>query len=448
MMAANATSSSAAASSATATVSPPAGVVSPPLTTGANASSTPSSASAYASFSASSALANTKSHSMVSVSSDGSNGSGNQSQAAMMAAAAAAAAADTALTAEVRSFKDALSRLRRTLTETEGFKATKVSSHERLAEMLKILRSMFDRYPSLKCPDLVHSVEVLMDLVKSLKDYDSFEEVEWPKMVHAVDAVAMSFSARVSDCVAGELSVSGGTPGSHSGKEKDLFLGLDLTPSDHHHHHQYYHYLAPMSVDEVDSILMRHPKGVDKALNYAKVWDKYTKYVTDYVKKRASLELELSRGLSLLAQQTRPFLQAESHLPYQSLYCTALDQDQEMCTKTLATCSVLQGGRFMEPLMGKRQEQTKQRKLLKERWRGELKQLQKSVGNLKKVRSVYMESKKEHGRYQEAVRIAQQGAEIGATGENKVEKRKKLEEEAMQKSREHEEVINIGFFCG
>ena len=42
---------------------------------------------------------------------------------------------------------------------------------------------------------------------------------------------------------------------------------------------------------------------------------------------------------------------------------------------------------------------------------------------------VYYQRHQDYERCREALRIAEQGAEIGATGENKVEKRKRLEEE-------------------
>ena len=44
---------------------------------------------------------------------------------------------------------------------------------------------------------------------------------------------------------------------------------------------------------------------------------------------------------------------------------------------------------------------------------------------------VYYQRHQDYERCREALRIAEQGAEIGATGENKVEKRKRLEEEVL-----------------
>ena len=67
-------------------------------------------------------------------------------------------------------------------------------------------------------------------------------------------------------------------------------------------------------------------QGVDHALARAKVWSKYAKDVLTYVDKRTNLELDFARNLTKLAQTMRPILKEESYLPFQSIYCTGLDQ--------------------------------------------------------------------------------------------------------------------------
>jgi hypothetical protein len=44
------------------------------------------------------------------------------------------------------------------------------------------------------------------------------------------------------------------------------------------------------------------------------------------VDKRTNLELDFARNLTKLAQTMRPILKEESYLPFQSIYCTGLDQ--------------------------------------------------------------------------------------------------------------------------
>ena len=78
-------------------------------------------------------------------------------------------------------------------------------------------------------------------------------------------------------------------------------------------------------LDQIDAHLMRHDLGIDLALDRAKVWSKYAKDVLFYVEKRINLEMDWAKNLTKLAQERRPILKEESHLPFQSIYCFALD---------------------------------------------------------------------------------------------------------------------------
>ena len=60
------------------------------------------------------------------------------------------------------------------------------------------------------------------------------------------------------------------------------------------------------------------------------------------------------------------------------------------------------------------------RKSLKDWWHKELKRMHDEVDRLRKARTVYIQRQQEWERCRDAARIAEQGAELGATGENKV----------------------------
>ena len=109
-----------------------------------------------------------------------------------------------------------------------------------------------------------------------------------------------------------------------------------------------------------------------------------------------------------------------------------------MCTKTQQTCSLLQDCKFIEPLKVQRTKHENLRKSLRDKWNKERKRLQNAVIQLKKTKEIYNQRHQEYERCHEAVRIAEQGAEIGATAENKVDKRKRLEEDALQKATDSE----------
>ena len=98
-----------------------------------------------------------------------------------------------------------------------------------------------------------------------------------------------------------------------------------------------------LDADQIDARLMHHDRGVDHALQRAKIWAKYAKDVLNYVDRRTSMQLDLAKSLTKLVQTSRPQLQEESFLPFQSIYCLALDQDLEMCALMQTSCGLLQG---------------------------------------------------------------------------------------------------------
>ena len=75
---------------------------------------------------------------------------------------------------------------------------------------------------------------------------------------------------------------------------------------------------------------------------------------------------------------------------------------------------------FLEPLQSRRVEHERTRKNLKDMWHRELKRMQEEVSNLKKAKTTYIQRHQEWERCRDAARIAEQGAELGATGDNKV----------------------------
>jgi hypothetical protein len=248
---------------------------------------------------------------------------------------------------EVRRFMEALARLRRVFTDySDRPDSLRKASHERLGEVLKVLREMLEKYPSLQTNELVGSAGFLIDQIKHFnyeadlaQDCGTVIDID-PKDFHeALDALATAFSSRVSEYVVGDFDSANptqpydnkGTPyhvvfppygdedlGEDAGTEDAGDLD-DETGDDARKD-------AILSVEQIDALLMRHDRGVDLALDRAKIWSKYAKDVKDYVDKRISMELAWARDLTKLAQTMRPVLKEESYLPFQSIYCTALDQ--------------------------------------------------------------------------------------------------------------------------
>lgn len=284
--------------------------------------------------------ANSRSLSLASVSSDGSAESHLVEQEDIIA-----------LTQDVRHFKEGLNRLRkvfqsadRDLAGPAGLDALRVTSHERLSDVLKILRHMLEKYPALQSNDLVAAAGLLIKKVKEF-DYDESQRPDDHKdFFESLDGLALAFSSRVSEYLMGDLdsnvSLSSASSkaksyenllSSHEATQEAALMGGSLVEEE------------ILSPDRIDSLLMHHDCGVDLALQRAKIWSKYAKDVISYVEKRTALQVDFSKNLTKLVQTCRPQLQEESYLPFQSIYCTALDNDLELCASMQTSSGLLQG---------------------------------------------------------------------------------------------------------
>ena len=90
---------------------------------------------------------------------------------------------------------------------------------------------------------------------------------------------------------------------------------------------------------------------------------------------------------------------------------------------------------FTQPLSARRNEHERCRKQIKEMWHRELKRMQESVGSLRKAKSLYVQRQQEWERAKEAAQRAENAAESSTEQASKLDKRKKTEEDALQKVR-------------
>ena len=143
---------------------------------------------------------NSRSISSTSISSEGSNESHAVEQEDIIA-----------LTQDVRTFKDVLSRLRKVYqSETESSESVRVNSHERLSDVLKILRHILEKYPAIQSHDLVAAASLLIKTVKALNkprqnEFDEFNQQDPKECYEALDGLALAFSSRVSEYLMGDL---------------------------------------------------------------------------------------------------------------------------------------------------------------------------------------------------------------------------------------------------
>ena len=287
--------------------------------------------------------ANSRSLSLASVSSDGSTESSHVVEQEDI----------IALTQDVRSFKEALNKLRKVFQpeQHETLESLKVVGHEGLSEVLRILRHMLEKYPALQSNDLVAAAGMLIRKVKEF-DYSAEDpsHVDTKDFFESLDGLALAFSSRVSEYLMGDLDSnvsSTPTEASNNKSYENLLVSPEVeagagaaTPATLPPHVEDAEAISP---DKIDAVLLHHDCGVDLALQRAKIWSKYAKDVINYVEKRIAMQLDLAKNLTKLVQTSRPQLQEESYLPFQSIYCTALDNDLELCASIQTSCGLLQG---------------------------------------------------------------------------------------------------------
>ena len=245
---------------------------------------------------------------------------------------------------ELVKLTDVLVSLRRAPQDSTSNRREEVRkvTTERLGDLLKVLRPLLARFPGLQTGEVMAAASHLIDQVgfytSNPMDYQQPAVVDF---YLAIDRLKVALSDSVSESVVVGVDSSG-----IASQDRNQYQVVFPNYGDHLADHELdfdaniYHPgdldfnkdlivarkdTLISSVDQVDAVLMRHDRGVDLALDRAKLWSKYAKDVSVYVEKRMGIELEWVKNLAKLAQERRPVLKEESHLPFQSVYCIALD---------------------------------------------------------------------------------------------------------------------------
>ncbi|XP_022109917.1 rho GTPase-activating protein 45-like isoform X2 [Acanthaster planci] len=344
------------------------------------------------------------------------------------------------LTKDVRTFSESLSRLKFIFNpEVERTESLRVLAHDKLRDVLNILRNLLDKYSALRSTDIHTAAVLLITQIKNLKDETEEERV---KLFDAIDQLALAFSSSVTEFLMGDVeqanmgfpssksyeSISSMTTSSEGGNAYSRQTSQDGREP------------GSLSASEVDESLMQSDCGLEMALERAKVWSKYAKDVISYVEKRIHLETDFARSLAKLAVATRTTLKEETYLPFQSTYLTALEHDVNYAQNCDATHLHIQGQKFVQQLEARRVEHDKRRKQIRQTWTIMKKEMQDRKSNLEKCRQQYMNRCQEYEKISESA--AKMETEVlntsGGSNAGKLEKKKKAEEEALMKAKESE----------
>uniref|UniRef100_A0A673ZGZ7 Rho GTPase-activating protein 29 n=1 Tax=Salmo trutta TaxID=8032 RepID=A0A673ZGZ7_SALTR len=187
-------------------------------------------------------------------------------------------------------------------------------------------------------------------------------------------------------------------------------------------------------VDGVDVALQRSEGGVESALLYTKAWSMYTKELLAWVDKRISMDIECARSYAKMAESAKTILSShqKEFMPFRDIYMSAFKNDIEYSQLLLHTAAALQTNKFMQPLLARKTELDKLRKEVKEQWQREQKKMHETDSALRKAHVLQAQRQEEY----EKARVSTSRVEEEQLGSAKLEKRRRLEEEALQKADE------------
>uniref|UniRef100_G1N6K9 Rho GTPase-activating protein 29 n=1 Tax=Meleagris gallopavo TaxID=9103 RepID=G1N6K9_MELGA len=199
-----------------------------------------------------------------------------------------------------------------------------------------------------------------------------------------------------------------------------------------------------LRAEEVDSMLLRNDSGIESALSYAKAWSKYTKDVVAWVEKKLSLEVECAKNLAKMAETAKAVVGPQDYMPFQSIFLNAFQNDIENNQLRQQTAAALQSNKFVQPLLGRKNELDRQRKEIKELWQREQKKMVELEASLRKAKLLYTQRQDEYEKAKSCTARAEE-EHVSSSGSfakdvsKQLEKKRRLEEEALQKAEEANE---------
>uniref|UniRef100_A0A8D2ABC2 F-BAR domain-containing protein n=1 Tax=Sus scrofa TaxID=9823 RepID=A0A8D2ABC2_PIG len=306
--------------------------------------------------------------------------------------------------------------------------------HIRLEELLRILKSVMNKHQNLNSVDLQNAAEMLTAKVKAVNFAEVNEENKndlFREVFSSIETLAFTFGNILTSFLMGDVS-SDSLLRLPVSRESKSFENVSVESVDSANEKGSF---SPM---ELDSMLLKNADSVELALSYAKTWSKYTKNIVSWVEKKLNLELESTRNIVKLAEATRTNIGLQEFMPLQSLFTNALLNDIESSQLLQQTIAALQANKFVQPLLGRKNEMEKQRKEIKELWKQEQNKMLETETALKKAKLLCMQRQDEYEKAKSSMFRAEEEHLSSSGGlvknlNKQLEKKRRLEEEALQK---------------
>uniref|UniRef100_K9IP07 Rho GTPase-activating protein 29 n=1 Tax=Desmodus rotundus TaxID=9430 RepID=K9IP07_DESRO len=316
--------------------------------------------------------------------------------------------------------------------------------HIRLDELLRVLKSVMNKHQNLNSADLQNAAETLTAKVKAVNFTDVNEENKndlFREVFSSIESLAFTFGNILTNFLMGDV-------GNDSvfrlpvSQENKSFENVSMESVDSSNEK------GNFSPVELDSMLLKNSDSVELALSYVKTWSKYTKNIVSWVEKKLNLELESSRNIVKLAEATRTNFGLQEFMPLQSVFTSALLNDIESSHLLQQTIAALQANKFVQPLLGRKNEMEKQRKEIKELWKQEQNKMLETETALKKAKLLCTQRQDEYEKAKSSMFRAEEEHQCSSGGlvknlNKQLEKKRRLEEEALQKVEEANEFYKV-----
>uniref|UniRef100_A0A668AJK0 Rho GTPase-activating protein 29 n=1 Tax=Myripristis murdjan TaxID=586833 RepID=A0A668AJK0_9TELE len=324
---------------------------------------------------------------------------------------------------DVRKFADVLLSLKEAFQSKDSQEGLQQVVQERLGELLRVLKSVIGKHQTLNSSDILGAAGTVIAKVKGQLILTFMHR----ELHSELQTNSFLIPFRVSDFLMGDVDSSSG-------------LGIPQTRRSRVRHHLNVLFLLSSfgPAEEVDLTLLKNESGVESALLYAKAWSKYIKDLLAWMEKRLAMDIEYAKSYAKMAESAKTLASQQDYMPFSDVYVSTFKNDIEYSQLLIQTAVALQTNKFIQPLLARKNELDKLRKDIKDQWQREQKKMHEADVSMRKARALKAQRREEYQKAQSSASRSQEEQQSN-TGNKQLEKKRRLEEEALHKAEEAQE---------